>query len=304
MTKRRSPLFSQHQPGGVFNVVNLEYFPADMFFVDSGHAAASDAAGFGHNPDKPFATLDYAVGQCTENVGDYIFVMPGHAETITAAGGLDLDVAGITIVGIGNGSLIPTITLGGADTVDVDVDAANITVRHIKFVAGFADIVAAIDVNACNTTFIDCQFFGDGAGLNALIWIQDAAAGASDYITVKDCFFYDPDATNTHAINFAGTGFGHLVRGNRFYGDWGTLAVGGAGATVCSTIDNNYIWNIAAVNDSCINSAADGGWVVGNMVSSPQAQANAITAANIAKFNNYEAVDTEDLSGLLEPPVT
>ena len=298
MTKRHSPLFAQHQPGGVFNVVSLEYFPADVFFVDSTNAAASDTAGFGANPDAPFATLDYAVGQCTDSVGDYIIVMPGHTETLATAGALDLDVIGITVLGIGNGTLIPTFTLTDA-AADVDVDAVNITVRHIKFAAGAADIVAAIDVNACHASFIDCRFEGDGAGLNALIWFQDA--NNVDCLTIKDCWFYDPDASNTHAINLSGDGYGHVISGNRLYGDWGTMAIGGAGVVLWPTIENNYIWNIAAVNDTCINTAADGGWIVGNMVSSPQAQTNAITAANIAKFNNYQAVDTEDLSGLLEP---
>lgn len=301
MVKRRSPLFMQHQPGGVFNYQSIGNHPADVWFVDSTNAAASDASGYGHNPDAPFATLDYAVGQCAASKGDVIYVMPGHTETVATAGALALDVIGITIIGLGNGTLIPTVTLSDA-AADVDVDAANITVRHIRFVAGDADITAAIDVNACNTTFIDCEFYGDGAGLNALIWIVDAAN--IDYLTVQDCFFYDPDASNTHAINLLGDGFGHLIRGNRFYGDWGTMAIGGAGVVICATIDNNYIWNIAAVNDTCINTAADGGWVVGNMVVSPQAQANAITDAAIGKFQNFESVDGEDLSGALEPVVT
>jgi len=302
MTKRHSPLFAQHQPGGVFNVINMEYFPADLFFVDSTNASASDSAGFGANPDAPFATLDYAVGQCTDSVGDYIIVMPGHTETISAAGGLALDVIGITILGIGNGLLMPTITLDTDIATDVDVDAVNITVKHIKFVAGLADMTAVMDINACHTSFIDCRFEGDGAGLNALIWFQDA--NNVDELTIKDCRFYDPDASNTHAINLSGDGYGHVISGNWLYGDWGTMAIGGAGVVIRPTIENNYIWNIAAVNDTCINTAADGGWIVGNMVTTPQLQGNAITGAAIGKFNNYQSVDGEDLSGILEPAAT
>lgn len=298
----RTALFSRRQPGGVYDYSSIGEHPADVWFVDSGSATGSDTAGYGRNPDAPFLTLDYAVGQCTANAGDVIYCMPGHAETISAAGGLDLDVAGITIIGLGNGNLIPTITMDTTANVDVDVDAQHITVRHMKFVAGFADIVAAIDVNACYFTLEDCWLTGDGAGLNALIWVIDA--NNVDWMTIRNNFFYDPDASNTHCINLAGDGFGHLIEGNRLYGDWGTAAIGGAGVVICATIRDNYIWNIAAVNDTCIATAADGGWIVGNMVSSPQAQNNAITAANIAKFNNYQAVDTEDLSGLLEPVVT
>lgn len=298
----RTALFARHQPGGVFDYSSIGEHPADVWFVDSGNAAASDAAGYGHNPDAPFATLDYAVGQCTASAGDVIYCMPGHAETISAAGGLDLDVAGITIIGLGNGALIPTITMDTLAAVDVDVDAANITVRHIRFSAGVADIVAAIDVNACDTTFIDCEFMGDGAGLNALIWIIDAAN--VDRLTVENCLFYDPDASNTHGIDLAGDGFFHRIVGNRMYGDWGTAAIGGAGVVISPLIANNLIWNIAAVNDTCITTAADGGWVCDNYVCTPQLQNNAITCGAIGLFNNYQYVDTEDLSGLLEPVVT
>ena len=57
MTKRRSPLFGQWQPGGVFNYQSIDRYPNDVWFVDSTNAAASDTAGYGHNPDKPVATL-------------------------------------------------------------------------------------------------------------------------------------------------------------------------------------------------------------------------------------------------------
>ena len=47
---------------------------------------------------RPYATIDYAIGQCTASAGDVIIVFPGHTETITAAAGIALDVAGVSIV--------------------------------------------------------------------------------------------------------------------------------------------------------------------------------------------------------------
>ena len=299
----RTALFSRKQPGGVYDYVSIGTHPADVWFVDSTNVLyGRNAVGYGHNPDKPFLTLDYAVGQCTANAGDVIYCLPGHAETVTAAGGLDLDVAGITIIGLGTGTLIPTVTLTTANTADVDVDAHNITVRNIRFVANFLDIVAAIDVNMCNAAFIDCRFMDTDTDLNARIWIQDA--NNVDYLTVRDCLFYAPDADNTHGINLSGDGFGHVIEGNRMYGDWGVAAIGGAGVVVFPTIANNYIWNIAAVNDTCIVTAAAGGMIVGNMVATPQAQANSITAVDSACFENFGAVAAEDLSGAIEPLYT
>jgi len=69
-----------------------------VFFLDSGIGSNGND---GLSKDRPFATLDYAFSRCATNNGDYIIVAPGHAETITAAVGLD--VAGVTVVGWGRG---------------------------------------------------------------------------------------------------------------------------------------------------------------------------------------------------------
>src|SRR3990167_2616461 len=80
----------------------------NVFFVDSGASLAVDDTAHGDSPERPFATLDYAVGQCTASNGDIIYVMPGHAETISADSGVDVDVAGVTIIGVGRGASRPT----------------------------------------------------------------------------------------------------------------------------------------------------------------------------------------------------
>ncbi len=299
----RTELFVRKQPGGVVAIAGVERHPGSIFFVHSG--TGTDGAGYGVNPDAPFATIDYAVGQCTANKGDTIYVLPGHAEVVSAAGGLDLDVAGITIIGLGNGSLQPTVTLDTADTVDVDIDAANIMIENLHFRANFADIVAAIDVNADDFTLRRCRFSELAANMNALIWVQDAAAGGSDRITIEDCHAIALDAANTHFVNFAGTGDGHIVRNNILIGDWGTMAIGGAGViTNCAILDNR-IYNAANTNDACINLAATAtGIVMGNMACGAAAQANGITAPACALAENYYGVVSEDLSAILDPIAT
>lgn len=300
-----APFFVRNQPGGVFIVTDGTYVAGTTFFVQSTHASATNATGGGRSPDTPFATIDYAVGQCTANAGDVIIVGPGHAETVSAAAGLDLDVAGITIKGIGNGTLQPTVTLDTVITADVDVDAANITVENINFRANFADITAAIDVNSTDFTLRKCRFTAVAANMNSVIWIQDAAAAGSDRITVEDCVCIDRDAANTRFINFAGTGDGHIVRRNRLNGDWGTACIGGAGVVTNALIEENYIQNAATDVDSCINFAATAsGICVGNIAFGGAAQANGITAAGMTKANNYYGVNAEDLQAILDPIVT
>jgi hypothetical protein len=109
MSGSRAALFSRNQPGGVFNIVDIDQHPGDVWFVDSG--VGVDAAGYGQNPDAPFATLDYAIGQTTANNGDVIYVMPGHAETYDGNGeGFDLDVNGVKVIILGEGADRATFT--------------------------------------------------------------------------------------------------------------------------------------------------------------------------------------------------
>jgi hypothetical protein len=301
----KTALFVRKQSGGMFTVVDESLTTGNIFWVDSGSTTGANSAGYGQNPDAPFLTIDYAVGQCTANNGDIIYVMPGHAEVVSAAGGLDLDVAGITIKGLGRGADQPTVTLNTANTADVDIDAAGITVENIHFVAGFADIVAAIDVNAVDFTLRNCRMSGDNAGLNALIWVQDAAAAGSSRITIENCYCEDRDTSNTHFVNFAGTGNGHRIVGNVLHGDFGTIAVGGAGVVTNCYIADNIINNAANTVDSCINLAATAtGSVVRNLCAGAAAQANGVTATACLIAENYYGVLAEDLSAILDPIAT
>src|SRR5574341_1596957 len=83
---------SQVQKGTVYWVYNGTVLPTN-------HKNGSD--GNNGTFSAPFATLDYAIGRCTANRGDIIVVKEGHAENVTTANGIDLDVAGITVIGLG-----------------------------------------------------------------------------------------------------------------------------------------------------------------------------------------------------------
>ena len=298
----KTEFFARNQPGGVYMFADESATTGSIFFVHSG--TGTDGEGYGQNPDAPCATIDYAVGLCTDSKGDRIYVMPGHAESLAAAAGIDADKIGISIIGLGNGSNRPRVTMGTADTVDIDIDAANVTIQGIDFVANFLNIAAAIDVNADDFTLRDCRFY-EGTNLNFLIVVQDAAAGGSDRITIENCRAICTDADNTHFVNFAGTGDGHRVIGNELIGDWGTMCIGGAGVVTNAVIRDNMISNACATNDTCINFAATAtGICVRNLCCGGAAQANGITATAMAIAENYYGVVTEDLSAILDPIAT
>ena len=78
------------------------------FFVDSVTGISSND---GLSPTTALATVDQAVNKCTASKGDVIVVLPGHVETLaTASVGIVLDVAGVTVVGLGSGNARPTFT--------------------------------------------------------------------------------------------------------------------------------------------------------------------------------------------------
>lgn len=299
----RSALFYKNQLGGFSTVEDMSRTTGNRFYVDSGASDNGDTNSYGQTPDAPFATIDFAVGQCTANNGDIIYVMPGHAETVSAAAGLDLDVAGITIIGLGNGSDTPTVTLDTANTADIDIDAANITVENIHFVANFLDVAAAIDVNSDDFTLRNCRFTDTSAILNAKIWVQDGSGTTSDRITIEGCRCDTLGTANTHFVNLEGTGNGHIIRDNIMSGLWQTTCFGGAGVVTQCSILNNYIFNTTAAADSCISMAATAtGICADNRCCGGHATQGIINGDLGALENYYEDFET-DLSGSLEPAV-
>ena len=127
-----------------------------VFFVSSVTGSATG----GYTPDAPAATIDQSIGLCTANKGDVIFVAPDHAETITAASGIDLDIAGITVIGLGQGSNRPTVTFGTSTAASIDFSAANCTLKNIRCVSNIDDLASFVIGGAGGATIEDCDFIG------------------------------------------------------------------------------------------------------------------------------------------------
>jgi hypothetical protein len=279
----------------------------NVFFVDSGAALAVDSPAHGDSPLRPFATIEGAFNdpRLTANNGDVIYVMPGHAEVCSAAGAIDLDVAGVKIVGMGEGPDQPTITLDTIATADIDIDAAGVIIENIHFIANIADVTAGIDVNATDFVLRKCRFTQAGDDLNAKIWVQDAAAATSDRITIEDCHVIAYDAANTHFVNFAGTGTGHIIQRNTLLGDWGTMAIGGAGIITRCYIAENNVYNLASDSLATINVGATAtGVIVRNHCGAAAVQLEGLQIGDCAASENYYSVVSEELQGVLDPIAT
>lgn len=198
----------------------------NVFFVDSGNVDGDDSPNSGKKPNVPFVTLDYAVSQCTANNGDVIYVMPGHAENLSAADAIDLDVAGISVIGIGVGTDRPTFTYTNAAG-EVVIGADNVLIENMVFNASVTAVLKGIDIE-------------DGV----------------DYATIRNCKF-GVDAANTDEFNatitLVNNNTGCLIEGCEI-----DMGLGGAVSgidmtadTERTTIRNNYIHG--DYSTACIN---------------------------------------------------
>lgn len=213
----RTALFNRTIPGGVNTIEDTSRSTGDRFFVDSGSATNSDSVGAGTNPDQPFATLDFAIAQCTASNGDIIYLMPGHAETIIADSGVDIDVAGITVIGLGTGADRPTFTFTTAATADFKLAAANTHIENILFVAGIDALSGPSEVGAAGCSIVNCEYQDDDTNnyettdvvivltaghrllIDGFVFRHDGGSGgtqqesvinlvSADYAEIKNCF--------------------------------------------------------------------------------------------------------------------
>ncbi len=194
--------------------------PGKTFFVDNTHAQTGDSASQGRHLETPFATLDYAIGQCTASKGDVIYVMPGHAETITSA--VTLDVAGVSVIGLGIGRNRPAFT--GSGTIDVlTVTAASCHLQNLRTIGASANVTALLNIAAADLSFFDMMFEPAETPLASITvasgghrfhcknckWLStangpdfafDFESSASDNWIVEDCFFNFVNAGLDNAV--------------------------------------------------------------------------------------------------------
>lgn len=197
LTVRNVPIHAAY-PGKVFWVSNAST-------LQQGHRGGSD--GNKGTFDSPFGTLDYAVGQCMASRGDIIFIKPGHAETISTATALALDVAGVAIVGLGTGSLRPTFTLDTATTATIGVTAANVAVKNCVFTANFADIVSFFTLGAAKFFTLEGNSFkATATNMNSLYVVDTNATTAdADGLYVVGNKWIEPDLLTESMIKMDGT---------------------------------------------------------------------------------------------------
>jgi len=240
----------------------------NVWYVDSGKGIDGLGAP-GSSSELPFDSVDYAIGRATANNGDFIIVMPGHTETFTAADGFDADVAGITILGLGDGADMPTFNFTDTDAT-VAIGAANVTIANVRFVAGVHAIVIGVAVEKAgdNFTMIDCVFpepvtntfdFIDGIDL------ADATGGPSGTRLLYNEYYHTGAIGPAHFLEAGNSvNSGLQIIGNVIMGEFSVAAIWSDTADLRVLIKDNVIMNMTTGQHAIEFTGNATGWVTNN----------------------------------------
>ncbi len=140
--------------GPPFLSVSPQVTTGKMFFVSSVTGLANNV---GDDPLRPLATLAQALAKCRANKGDYIVLMPKHAETVTSAGGITVSTAGVTVIGQGVGANRPTFTFSTVVGASLLVSAVDFKMYNCIGVCGIALLTQPFDIEA-NGCYMDVEW--------------------------------------------------------------------------------------------------------------------------------------------------
>jgi hypothetical protein len=232
----------------------------NVFFVDSNSTLGVDDTAHGDSPQRPFATLDFGIGQCTADNGDVIYLMPNHAETVTGVGGITADVAGVSIIGLGNFNQRPRFLMDGAATVTFLVTAADVLIENVVFAAGHADIARCINFSGAGLKLRFVEFVQNVVNENFLIPVDQVSSvldNSGDGLHITNCRSIGIDAANTEFLCIVADIDGLVLRDNLVVQSGSTdgalvKTVTGKDLTNCFIVWN-YVQNAMTAGDLLID---------------------------------------------------
>ncbi len=221
--------------------------------------------------------------------GDVILVLPGHTEAVIGAATIAVSKAGLSIIGLGQGTLRPTISFTTAIGAQMTVTGANVRFENILFnLAGFDAITAAISVTATDVTFNKCDFIISSGTAGCVLGILTAATATRFKVT--NCRFTGPatsSGTTTTACIKHEVGVDYEFSNNYFTGKM-TQAILNATTLLRGLIANNY-FVIATGTEAITMAAASTPFIVNNRINVPSGTAPIIAAAGFVAGNIYSA---------------
>ncbi len=281
-------MYQTHQPGSTqWSTQDKSKAPASIWWVNS--ATGTDSTAYGRSPSLPYATIDYALSGATTN--DVIYVMPGHSEEISGTT-TDFDIAGVSIIGLGTGTLRPRYDYNDT-AATIDITAANVTVKNLTFRPSVSATVSGLTLNADadNAVIEDCEFMiGEASGTDEFI-SAITVTGASDVVIRHNVFRTAiTDAQCTNAINLGVTTAVARTQivDNLIYGNYSTAAIIDGGTACTELLIKDNVIKVKDDEPAIELEAATTAQIVGNMFECTGTNsALTIVGADSAWFQNY-----------------
>jgi len=250
---------------------------------------------------QPFATVDFAIGQCTANKDDIIYVLPGHAESFSAADGFDVDVAGVTIIGLGNGVDMPEFTFADTDAT-VAIGAANVTLMNLRFIAGIDAVVIGIAVEDAgdNATIRNCVFPEPSDSDFDFIDAIDLEDDANGVKILYDEYYHTAATGPAHFVEMGnGANDDFQFIGNIVQGEFSVAAIWSDDADLRCVIKDNIVMQMTSGECAIEFTGNATGFIDGNRVYT-DAEATSIDPGIMNIGVNYVSTAV-NVSGVVYP---
>lgn len=237
---------------------------------------------------RVYNTLTTALAACTDGNGDTIYVAPGYTETISTAAGLTIAKSGVSIIGLGQGSLRPTITSATAVAASIDITASNVTLQNIIITCGIDNQTAMVNVTGTDVSFLDCRINTNNATIGAALGILTAATATN--LVVDRCWFHGP-ATNSGTTTTAQikheVGTDYKIQNSYFTGKVTQNILNTA--TVLRGLIHNNLFVTYTGTKAIAMAAASTPFITNNRINVPSGTTPVVADAGFVAGNAYSA---------------
>lgn len=278
-----------------------------VFYVCS--VTGADTSNNGRKPTSPFATLAYALTQVVSgdaNTGMVIYCMPGHAETIATAGAITCSVAGISIIGLGNGDGRPTFSWSGTASTWA-ISANNVLVKNIITIPSIDEVVSAFNITGTYCTLDSVDVY-PVTSKQFIQWLT--ASTAASYLTIRNCYHRQGTASASVQvwINLVATTNTRIIDNDidiLANASANSILISGSTAVVgCEIARNYFVWRGASITCvvNCVTTST--GLIADNragITSTSGAITDVFTGDAMFKAQNFAIDVAGTASALLTP---
>jgi len=207
-------------------------------YVNSAVAGTPDVGDLGDTWDLAYPTITAALDVAVTS-GEVIYVAPGHSETVSAA--YSIDDAGVSIIGLGEGSLQPLITFDNIDA-QLDITVADVLIENIRIESQLDNVKIGIDISGTGdgAHIKNCRFTNETSSDELLIAIN--LTTDSDDVIIEGCTFLSTGAASTECIKVVTGACDNLqILNNWIRGDYTVAAIWSDQALTDCLIAGNVI---------------------------------------------------------------